>query len=786
MYMIQSINNNMGRLAQALAIGLVIFGVAFLLACSNEQDTRPTEEPQPTAAPTVAVTSTQPTKEAPRITAVPTSTDAPAPTPSSPPLQVVATSNIVADWAEVIGGDRVEVFSLVPPGSDPHSFVPGARDVAKVADADIVLSIGLGLEVDWLEDLLHNARSDESRVVALGDGIGPLEFMEMGGHGHDGHMDEDGEDHGGTLLGRLLIGDGEEGNLSVIDLETGEVDQDHFDLGSRAGRVYSTKSGRYAIAVSSDANTAHVFDGGIFLEAHGDHFDLVEGDIRKLDIDLSGDRPSHLYVGDEWATIFYDGSGEVALINEHELEERGDDYVPESMNAGPQHGAAVPLEGDLFAVSIQHPDFAQDPEKYRRPIGAEIRDLEGNSLYRTEGCDELHGDASNGHMAVFGCLGGALAVEAHDGEYGHVFVPAPDGEPDDFWLTSVWGYHGLDHFFALGSAVGLYIVEPEHGEMEQLIPATEDLRPIQVHIGHGGETLLVVMSDGELRMYDAHDGHLLESKSDFLTSPVETGFWARPHLATAPGAIFITDSVGGEVLQLDDHDLEVVGHWDVAGVPTKIAFVGIVGEGDEHDDHGDEGHDDHMDEHDDHEGEDEHGHDHGPLDPHFWFDPNRVKIAVNDIAARLSALDPDDAGFYYQNAADYSAQLDELHAWIQEQLSVVAPERRLLVTSHDTFAYFADVYGFEVIGALIPSLAPDVEPSAEHLAGLVEVIREHNTPAVFSETTVSGKLPEALARETGAGLFQLYADSLGEKGSGAGTYLGMMRANVEVLVEALK
>ena len=99
--------------------------------------------------------------------------------------------------------------------------------------------------------------------------------------------------------------------------------------------------------------------------------------------------------------------------------------------------------------------------------------------------------------------------------------------------------------------------------------------------------------------------------------------------------------------------------------------------------------------------------------------------------------------------------------------------------------YFADVYGFEVIGALIPSLAPDVEPSADHLAGLVEVIREHNAPAVFSETTVSGRLPEALARETGAVLAKLYADSLGEPGSPAGTYLGMMRANVEVLVEVL-
>ena len=104
---------------------------------------------------------------------------------------MVATSNIVADWAEVVGGDRVEVFSLHSPGSDPHNIVPGARDVARVADADLVLSIGLGLEAVWFEDLLTNASADESRVIALGDGVGPLEFMEMGGHDdHDDHMDE--------------------------------------------------------------------------------------------------------------------------------------------------------------------------------------------------------------------------------------------------------------------------------------------------------------------------------------------------------------------------------------------------------------------------------------------------------------------------------------------------------------------------------------------------------------------------------------------------------------------
>ena len=771
-----------GYLIKTIGLTLLVFAAVFIAACDDTP--QPAPSPQETAAPAGAPAGPAPAQAAP--------TEAPAPSPSATPavtatdsstasvssapkLSVVTTTTIVADWVRVVGGDRVDVTSLLPPGADPHNLIPGARDVAMVADADLVMTIGLELEAGWLEELLHNASADESRIVALGDGVDPIEFSETGAH------DDQEDDHGNgeAMIGRLLIGDGEEGKMSVIDLESGQVDQASFDLGARAGRIYSTNSGRYAIAVSPDANTAHLFDGGIYMEPHGDHFDLVEGDVRRLPVDLSGDRPVHLYVSDEWAAIFYDGSGDIALVNEHELEEMGDIYTPAMMNVGPQHGGTVPLEGDLFATTIKHPEYPANAD-YRSPIGADIRDLDGNILYSAEGCEGLHGDAGNGHMAAFGCVGGVLVLEAHDGEYSHMFVSAPEGSPEDFRLTSVWGYHGLDHFFALGSAVGLYLVEPEEGEMEQLIPSTGALSPIQVSLGEGGETLFVVMSDGELRMYDAHDLDLLASNADFLATPVETGFWARPHLAAANGAVFITDSVGGEVLQLDEHDLDVVNHWDVEGSPTKIAFVGIVNGHGEHDD----GHEDgHMEAEDAHGDE---GHDHGALDPHFWFDPARVEVAVKVIAARLSAIDPESTDLYFANASAYAEELDELHAWTQEQVKLVSPERRLLVTSHDSLSYFAEIYGFEVIGLVIPSLSTHVEPSAEHIAGLQDVILEHEVPAVFGETTVSEKLAQSLAMETGTELVQLYSGALGEEGSGAETYLGMVRTNVERIVEALK
>ena len=781
-----------------LAFPAILLLALLFAACGGEAATvaPPTATaPATSAATTVApaVTTAAPTSPAaPVATPVPPTATAAAPAPTEPPappaekLSIVTTSNIIADWVRAVGQDRVDVFPLLPPNADPHSFQPGARDVARVADADLVLSIGLSLEASWLDDLIHNAARNPEAIAALGDVVDPIEFTEIfeehDDHG-DEHEDEHGDEHEAEIVGRLLIGDGETADLSIIDLEHDEVTQNAFDLGSRAGRIYPTKSGRYAIAVSSDANEVHIFDGGIYLEAHGDHFDLVEDPVEPVGLDLAGDRPVHLYVGGEWAAIFYDGSGDVVMLNEHELEELGSAYDPPKFNAGPQHGAAVPLEDDLFAVSIQHPDYASDPENsdYRLPVGAEIVDVDGNVLFRgEENCPGLHGDAANGHMAVFGCMGGAAFIEAHDGEYESGFVAAPAGSPDDFRLTSIWGYPGLDHFFGLGSAVGLYAIEPEAGEMEQIIPASETLRPINIAVS--AEALLVMMSDGELRMYDAHDLDPLATAAGFLAEPVETGFWARPHIATAPGAIFVTDSVGGQVFQLDDHDLEIVEQWAVAGNPTKIAYVGIVGETEGHEDHGHEEAEGHMEAEADH-----HDHHHGELDPHFWFDPRRVKQAVNSIAAQLSTADPAGQAFYRANAADYGRELDELDAWILEQVSTLPAERRLLVTSHDSFQYYAQRYGFEVVGAVFPSVTTEVDPTARELAELIETIEHVGVPAVFTEHSHDPRLSQRIAEATGAKLVgALYTGSLGEPGSEAANYLDLMRYNTSAIIAALR
>ena len=379
------------------------------------------------------------------------------------PVSVVATSNIVADWVSVVGGDRVDVTSLLKAGADPHSFNPGARDVANVADADLVMVIGLGLEASWLEDLIKNAARDEDAVIELGDAVDALPFEEMGEDDHDDHDEHEDEDEHGH-----------------------DEDEDAHD------------------------------------EDEDDH--------------------------------------------DHDEE---------------------------------------------------------------DGHDEDEDDHD------------------HDEEDGH------DEDEDDH-----------DH--------------------------------------------------------DEEDGH--------------------------------------------DEDEDEHGHDDE----------------DAHDEDEDEhGHDDEEDAHG-------HGHAHGEFDPHFWFDPIRVKVAVNEIAEHLAEVDPAGAAVYSDNAAAYGAELDELHAWIEGQVAQIPSERRALVTSHDSFAYFAALYGFRVVGTVIPGLSTEREPSAQEIAGLVDTIRDNQIRAIFAETTVEDAIVQSVARETGASVSTLYTGSLGASGSDGDTYIGMVRSNTLAIVDALR
>lgn len=176
-------------------------------------------------------------------------------------------------------------------------------------------------------------------------------------------------------------------------------------------------------------------------------------------------------------------------------------------------------------------------------------------------------------------------------------------------------------------------------------------------------------------------------------------------------------------------------------------------------------------------------------DPHTWFTPKNAAVYINNIVAAVSELDPQGKDEYNARGGLYLKQLRSLDAWIREQFNVIPIEKRILVTSHDAFNYFAAEYGFknnapvgwstgsEVGGGMTPS----------RYALVIESIKALGVQAVFVETSMNPKLIREIGAAAGVKIGgRLYSDSMGEKGSAGETYIGMMRENVIIICRALK
>jgi ABC-type Zn uptake system ZnuABC Zn-binding protein ZnuA len=174
-------------------------------------------------------------------------------------------------------------------------------------------------------------------------------------------------------------------------------------------------------------------------------------------------------------------------------------------------------------------------------------------------------------------------------------------------------------------------------------------------------------------------------------------------------------------------------------------------------------------------------------DPHFWLDPNNVIKYVENIRDGLSQADPGGAATYTANAEAYLAKLKELDHWIADRVKEVPKANRKLVTNHESFGYFADRYGFQVIGTVMPSVSTGASPSAQQLAALIDHIKATGAKAIFLETGTNPQLAEQVAKETGSKVVtNLYSHSITDAGGPAPTYIEMMKANTEAIVSALK
>lgn len=177
-------------------------------------------------------------------------------------------------------------------------------------------------------------------------------------------------------------------------------------------------------------------------------------------------------------------------------------------------------------------------------------------------------------------------------------------------------------------------------------------------------------------------------------------------------------------------------------------------------------------------------------DPHIWFDVKLWKLAVAEIEIALSEADSANATLYKSNAVQFIKKLDSLNTWVSNEIKSIPLDQRILITAHDAFQYFGKAYGIRVVG--LQGLSTVTEPGLRDVARTIDIIIENNIKSIFIETSVSERTINAVVqgcKEKGHEVSiggALYSDAMGEIGTSEGTYMGMIRSNVETIVNGLK
>lgn len=177
-------------------------------------------------------------------------------------------------------------------------------------------------------------------------------------------------------------------------------------------------------------------------------------------------------------------------------------------------------------------------------------------------------------------------------------------------------------------------------------------------------------------------------------------------------------------------------------------------------------------------------------DPHIWFDIDLWSYAVEEVRDGLIELDPDNEDVYTENAETYLSELTEVQEWAYSEIEQIEQDQRVLVTAHDAFQYFGDAFDFDVLG--LQGISTEAEYGLSDVQRIIDEMIERDITAVFGETSVSDSAIEAVIQGAGQQGHdvehggELYSDAMGEEGTEEGTYIGMYRANVSQVVDALK
>ncbi len=367
--------------------------------------------------------------------------------------------------------------------------------------------------------------------------------------------DHEGEAH--TEGTRLLMTDLGASTASVLDLTTGDV-LGTFSTPGVAGSAYASPSGRYGVIVHRDENRVSVVHSGLSLEDHGDHADLVQGSPYILNTLNVGREPTHYWAHGDDIAIFNDADGTVAVLDERTFG-LSLEYT-EIKTAQPDHGAAVVLGDTVLAGYYE--------------LGRVDAYSWGGELVGTlEGCPGLHGEATLGDTAAFGCEDGVLLVQVRDGEITSAKLENPAGTAEDVHIGTLTA-HDEAGIFVGNFGEALAWIDPE---AETLKIVELDATPLRFAFDHEGEHVVALTADGLFHVLEADSGELHGSVRVMEPLDVSGGYgsYDAPSLAVGEGAVYIGLPGQQQIVEVHPEETEVARRMEVPGTPSSIAVLAL-------------------------------------------------------------------------------------------------------------------------------------------------------------------------------------------------------------------
>ncbi len=352
--------------------------------------------------------------------------------------------------------------------------------------------------------------------------------------------------------GRLVVADGKQGLLSVIDLETGTV-VGRFTTPGPAS-VYPAPGRQYAFAIHREQDRVSILYSGLGLEDHGDHKDLVLQNPYIWATLHTGPKPTHFKSHGDSIVIYNDGDGTMAVFDSQKLG-LVPDFV-EIATGAPDHGAPVAFNGQVLAGSLN------------RGV-VDLFQLDGKKLASFPGCPRLHGQAVLGTTVAYGCSDGVLLLEQKaDGFVPRKLTNPPGASPQTRVGTLV--AHPSFPAFIGNFGQGLARIGQE------ILPIPLLANPVSFNFDKDGQ-LVVLTSDGRLHTLEIATGRVKASLA--VTGPiVRSGEGAVvPTLALGDHTAYLTEPATGQVLEIDLSEMKITRKFNVGGTPASVAWLYVEG-----------------------------------------------------------------------------------------------------------------------------------------------------------------------------------------------------------------